>query len=166
MVEIVKWRLATILVFCLLANGKASQEVMTKMSATFFKLLEECKKEASVTDDLIQGLVKFWNEDSELGARELGCVIICMATKHDLVDADEFRMHHENAYNFAKDHGADDEMAKSVVKSIHGCEEQFVGNPDHCARVMDVTRCFRGEMHRLKWAPPVEVLMGEMLAEV
>nr|ALC76549.1 pheromone binding protein 5 [Conogethes punctiferalis] len=167
MAAIFKWRLVAILVLGLAVNVrvKASQEVMKKMSATFFKLLEECKKELSVTDDMIQGLVRFWLEDSALGERELGCVIICMAEKQDLVVTEDYRMHHENAYNFAKNHGADDAMATAIVKVIHTCEEQFTSNPDHCARVMEVSKCFRDEIHRLKWAPSIELLIGEMLGE-
>nr|ALT31680.1 pheromone-binding protein 5 [Cnaphalocrocis medinalis] len=164
----VKWRLAAILVLILAANVdrvKSSQEVMKKMSTTFFKLLDECKKELSVSDDLIQGLVRFWREDADLGARELGCVIMCIASKQDLVILEDYKMHHENAYNFARDHGADDETAKAIVKIVHDCEKNFDSNPDHCSRVMEVAKCFRDEIHKLKWAPSVEVLIGELMSE-
>nr|QIJ45732.1 phenomenon binding protein [Glyphodes pyloalis] len=163
-----KWKLATILVLGLAVDMrvKASQDVMTKMSSTFFKLLQECKKELSVSDEMIQGLIRFWQEDSDLGSRELGCVIICIASKHDLVATDDYTMHHENAYNFAKDHGADEDMAKAIVKIVHDCEGQFSENPDHCSRVLEVSKCFRNEIHKLKWAPPVEVLIEEILSEV
>lgn len=47
----------------------------------------------------------FWREEYELVNRDLGCMLICMAQKLGLMDADK-KMHHGNAQEFAQKHGA------------------------------------------------------------
>ncbi|KAL0820785.1 hypothetical protein ABMA28_006604 [Loxostege sticticalis] len=169
MADTLKWRVAAILILALILNlngVKASEEVMKKMSKTFFKVMDECKKELSISNDMVQSLVKFWGEGSDHEDRELGCMILCMAHKQDLLHYEQYRLHHQNAYQFAKDHGADEATAKQIMTIVHECEEKFATNEDHCARAMEVSRCFRDHMHRLQWAPSVDVLVGEILVEM
>ncbi|XP_060805542.1 general odorant-binding protein 1 [Amyelois transitella] len=143
----------------------SSQEVLHKMTASFSKTVEQCKNELNVGDNILQDLYNFWKEEYQLINRELGCVIMCMAAKLDLIQVDEYKMHHANAHDFAKQHGADDELAKQLVTMIHDCEKQYADNSDHCARTLDVAKCFRTKIHGLKWAPDMEVVLEEIMAE-
>nr|BBB15990.1 pheromone binding protein-D [Ostrinia latipennis] len=160
-----KWRLSAILVICLVVNLNtvmSSEEVMTKMGVTFFNVLEECKKELQVTTNINHGLVKFWSQGAAPD-RELGCVFLCMAHKKDLLE-EQKRLHHENAHQFAKGHGADDDKATEIVGLLHECEQQFITITDDCSRALEVARCFQAHMQRLQWAPSMEVMVEEILA--
>lgn len=55
----------------------------------------------SVTKDFMN----FWKDDYQLTDRSTGCAIMCLSSKLDLLDA-EYNLHHGNAQEFAKKHGA------------------------------------------------------------
>lgn len=59
----------------------------------------------NIEEHIMQDFFNFWKEDYALVNRELGCMVICMAQKLGLMDAD-MKMHHGNAHEFAQKHGA------------------------------------------------------------
>lgn len=54
---------------------------------------------------MIQDLYNFWRQDYELVNRDIGCMLLCMASKFEMIDGD-MKFHHGNAHEFAKAHGA------------------------------------------------------------
>lgn len=50
-------------------------------------------------------MYNYWKEDYALLNRDFGCAIICMSKKLNLIDP-EGNLHHGNAAEFAKKHGA------------------------------------------------------------
>nr|AGS46557.1 pheromone binding protein 1 [Maruca vitrata] len=148
-----------------IAGVESSQNVMHKMTVNFAKALEYCKKELNLPDVMNQEFYNFWKEEHELTNRLVGCALICMSTKLDLVDP-EGNMHHGNAQEYAKKHGADDALAKQLVDLVHGCEKSAAKGDDECERALNIARCFKAEIHKLKWAPDPEVVLAEILSEV
>lgn len=55
----------------------------------------------SVTKDFMN----FWKPDYQLTDRHTGCAIICLSSKLELLD-ESLNLHHGNAKDFAKNHGA------------------------------------------------------------
>lgn len=53
----------------------------------------------------MQDFYNFWREEFDLVNTEMGCAIMCMAAKFDLI-TDDSKLHHGNAHEFAKTHGA------------------------------------------------------------
>ncbi|KOB67877.1 Pheromone-binding protein 1 [Operophtera brumata] len=182
-----------------LERSWGSQEVLLNMSKGFGAAFEDCK----IEDHIMQDFFNFWREDYALVNRELGCMVICVAQRLGLMDADmkmhhgnahefaqkhgavranrelgcmvicvaqrlglmdaDMMMHHGNAHEFAQKHGADDETAKKLVSVCHDCEKQHEAVEDHCARILEVAKCFRTKIHELKWAPSMAVVMEEMM---
>lgn len=56
-------------------------------------------------DHIIQDFYNYWREEYDLVHAETGCAIMCMASKLDLI-TDDRKLHHGNAHEFAKSHGA------------------------------------------------------------
>nr|AVL25107.1 PBP1 [Conogethes punctiferalis] len=144
---------------------ECSQDILKKMTVNFGKALEACKKEIDLPDSVNAELYNFWKEDYQLTNRQAGCALVCMSTKLDLVDPDG-NMHHGNAHEYAKKHGADDATAKQLVEMLHTCEKSVGKMDDNCERALAIARCFKAEIHKLKWAPDPEVVLAEILAEV
>ncbi|KAL4704878.1 hypothetical protein ACJJTC_019456 [Scirpophaga incertulas] len=167
MVSSTKWRMVLLCAFCLSLNVKkaaASQDLLAKMSVTFFKTVYQCQKELDVSEDDMKKLLNFWHENQEL-TRDLGCVILCLASKHDLIEMSEYKVHQERAFHFAINHGADDEAAKQIVQVMDDCDSKFPDKDDQCQRVAHVAVCFRDHMHSIKWAPPAHILLQEIMTE-
>ncbi|CAG9564369.1 unnamed protein product [Danaus chrysippus] len=159
------WRLLFAAGVLSLAPGaSASQEIMKKLTTGFAKAMEECKAELNLGDHIIQDFMNYWREEYELLNRDTGCAIMCMASKHDLVTED-MKIHHENAHEFAKSHGADDDLAKQLVQMIHDCEKQFTDITDDCSKTLEISKCFRTKIHELKWAPSMETILEELMIE-
>ena len=58
-------------------------------------------------------------------------------------------------------------MAKQLVEMLHGCAQSTPDVADDpCMKTLNVAKCFKAKIHELNWAPDVELLMGEVLAEV
>nr|AFD34176.1 pheromone binding protein 1 [Argyresthia conjugella] len=163
------WRLIAVFALILvlkLDRTSASQEVMKKLTAQFSTALDACKKELNIQDHILQDFYNFWREDYALVNREMGCVIMCMAVQLDLITED-LKMHHGKAHEFAKTHGADDELAKQLVSMIHECEKLHSGQgTDECATTLEIAKCFRSKIHDLKWAPSMEVVLEEVMTEM
>ncbi|XP_049877435.1 general odorant-binding protein 1-like [Pectinophora gossypiella] len=163
-----KWRLVSICVIALtlqVDRVKSSAEIMKKMTLGFSKALEQCKQEMKFGDHIMQDFYNFWKEDYELLNADVGCAIMCMASKFDLIN-EENRLHHINAHEFAKSHGADDDMAKQLVTMIHDCENVHADIADDCKKTLEIAKCFRTKIHGLKWAPTMEVVLEEVMTEV
>nr|ALS03847.1 pheromone-binding protein 1 [Ectropis obliqua] len=160
------WRILALFAVFLaqIEERECSQEVMHKITKDFAYVLEDCKKQENVGDHIMQDIFNFWHEEYALVNPELGCVMLCMAGKLDLMDGDD--MHHGNAHEFAKKHGADDDLAKQLVTMIHDCEKASASIADRCARALETTKCFRGKIHGLKWAPSMRVIMEEVMADM
>nr|QIJ45734.1 phenomenon binding protein [Glyphodes pyloalis] len=144
---------------------ESSVDLMQKMTVNFGRAFEVCKKELDLPDSLNQEFFNFWKEDYQLTNRQAGCALLCMSKKLDLVDP-EGNMHHGNAQEYAKKHGADDAVAKQLVDLIHGCEKTAAKIEDECERALNIATCFKAEIHKLKWAPDMEVVLAEILTEV
>nr|AWT50452.1 pheromone-binding protein 2 [Carposina sasakii] len=142
-----------------------SADVMREMTLRVGKVIEACKTELDIPDNKMEDFVNFWKEGYELQHRETGCVVMCMSSKLNLLDPDG-KLHHGNAHEFAVSHGADDGMASQLVNLVHGCENSIPNNEDACLKVLDLARCFKDGVHKLNWAPNVDLVIGEILAEV
>ncbi|KAF9412802.1 hypothetical protein HW555_008805 [Spodoptera exigua] len=145
--------------------AEPSKDAMKYITSGFVKVLEECKQELNMNDHIIADLFHFWKLEYALLSRDTGCVIICMSKKLDLLDVNG-RMHHGNAQEFAKRHGAGDDVASKIVQIIHDCEKKHERDDDECLRVLEVAKCFRTGIHDLDWQPKVEVIVSEVLTEI
>nr|Q17077.1 RecName: Full=Pheromone-binding protein 1; Short=PBP 1; AltName: Full=APR-1; Flags: Precursor [Antheraea pernyi]CAA65576.1 pheromone binding protein 1 [Antheraea pernyi]prf//1710254A pheromone binding protein [Antheraea pernyi] len=143
----------------------SSPEIIKNLSQNFCKAMDQCKQELNIPDSVIADLYNFWKDDYVMTDRLAGCAINCMATKLDVVDPDG-NLHHGNAKEFAMKHGADASMAQQLVDIIHGCEKSAPPNDDKCMKTIDVAMCFKKEIHKLNWVPDMDVVLGEVLAEV
>ncbi|XP_049877436.1 pheromone-binding protein-like [Pectinophora gossypiella] len=161
------WKISMLVLVYMAIDSRVetSQDVMKTMSMNFAKALDACKKEMELPDSIDVDFNNFWKEDYEISNRFTGCAIMCLSTKLDLVSPDG-SLHHGNAQEFAKKHGADDAMAKQLVDLLHGCEKSAPDNEDGCMKVLGIAKCFKTEIHKLNWAPTVEVVVGEILSEV
>nr|AXF48749.1 odorant-binding protein PBP2 [Lobesia botrana] len=160
-----KWRIAFALCLALCVNRVTPSSDMVKGFTTgFAQALDKCKAELNIPDNVMQDFYNFWREDYALVNRDMGCAIMCMATKLELV-TDENKLHHGNAHEFAKTHGADDDVAKQLVTIIHECEKEHT-EADDCARTLEIAKCFRTKIHGLKWAPDMETVLEEIMVEV
>ncbi|RVE52917.1 hypothetical protein evm_002394 [Chilo suppressalis] len=148
----------------MVSDVESSQELIKKMSISFLKVLQECKLELSVPEEVLQSLMTFWNQDTDLSHRELGCVILCVVSKLDLIELETYKLHPDNANDYVKKHGADDETASQIMNILRGCEIKNEAISDHCDRVREIAKCFHGHMHELKWAPNMEVIINELVA--
>ena len=142
-----------------------SSDAMRHIANGFLKVLDQCKHELGLTDQIVVDLYQFWKLQYALLNRDTGCAIICMSKKLDLLDGTG-RMHHGNTQEFAVSHGATDEVASKVVVVIRDCEKQQEGEQDDCVRVLEVAKCFRTAIHELNWAPNMEVVVDELLTEI
>ncbi|XP_032519595.1 pheromone-binding protein-like [Danaus plexippus] len=142
-----------------------SNEVMKGITSSFFKVLDECKRELGLTDNVLTDLYYFWKQDHPLMHRDTGCAIVCMSQKLNLLDTIG-KLHHGNAQEFAINHGAGEQMAKKLVTMVHECEQQFMEQEDSCLRALDVAKCFRTAMHDVNWAPKFDIIVTEVLTEV
>lgn len=59
----------------------------------------------TLTDAINEDFYNFWKEGYEIKNRETGCAIMCLSTKLNMLDP-EGNLHHGNAMEFAKKHGA------------------------------------------------------------
>lgn len=60
----------------------------------------------------------------------------------------------------------DETMAKQLVDILHNCEQTAPSHDDNCIQVLGVIKCFKTEIHKLQWAPNMDLIVGEMLAEM
>nr|BAG71422.1 pheromone binding protein [Plutella xylostella] len=150
---------------CALKKVESSADVMKGLSENFGKALGDCKKELDLPDSIMTEFYNFWKDDYVLSDRSTGCAIICLSSKLDLLDPDG-NLHHGNAKDFALKHGADEGMAGQLVGMIHECEKAAPDNPDACLKVLDIANCFKKKIHELKWAPSMDVVVAEVLADV
>nr|WKF45275.1 odorant binding proteins PBP1 [Peridroma saucia] len=161
-----RWRLACfVCVLFATSSVMASKELISKMSQGFAKVVDQCKTELNIGEHIMQDMYNFWREEYALVNRDLGCMVLCMANKLDLIGEDQ-KMHHGKAEEFAKSHGADEAVAKQLVGILHGCETQHQGIEDPCAMALEVAKCFRTKMHELNWAPSMEVAIEEIMTAV
>ncbi|XP_022817853.1 general odorant-binding protein 1-like [Spodoptera litura] len=160
-----RWRFVFVVYALYLTSAVlGSQDLMVKMTKGFTRVVDDCKTELNVGDHIMQDMYNYWREDYQLINRDMGCMLLCMAKKLDLMD--DQTMHHGKTEDFAKSHGADDDVAKKLVSVIHECEQQHAGIADDCMRVLEVAKCFRTKIHELKWAPSIEVIMEEVMTAV
>nr|AAF06126.1 pheromone binding protein [Argyrotaenia velutinana] len=143
---------------------ESSQDVIKGMTLNFRKGLDECKKEMNLPDSINADFYNFWKDDHVLSNRDTGCAIMCLSSKLELVS--DGKLHHGNTFDYAKQHGADETVAQQLVDLIHSCEKSLPDLEDPCMKVLEWAKCFKTEIHKLNWAPSVEVLAAEMLAEV
>ncbi|KAL4704882.1 hypothetical protein ACJJTC_019460 [Scirpophaga incertulas] len=150
-----------------LANNrvKCSQDVMKQMTLNFAKVLDSCKKELDLPNTINKDFTNFWKEDYELTDRNTGCAIMCMSSKLELLDPNG-KLHHGNTRDFAKTHGADDSMIDELISLFHKCDEAIPEHSDSCMQVLMISKCFKAGIHDLKWAPSMELILAEVLAEV
>nr|ADK66921.1 pheromone binding protein 1 [Chilo suppressalis] len=143
----------------------SSQTVMKSMTKNFLKAYEVCAKEYSLKEGTAGILIGFWKDDFSTTSRDVGCAILCLSTKLDLIDP-EGKLHHGKATEFAMQHGSGEEMAKKLVEILHNCEQTVTPNEDKCMRALDIAMCFKKELHTLGWAPDPELLFEELIAEM
>nr|AEZ52490.1 pheromone binding protein [Orthaga achatina] len=143
----------------------SSADIIRDMTVNFGKALDTCKTELDLPESINADFNNFWKEGYELNNRLTGCAIMCLASKLDLLDPTG-SLHHGNANEFAKKHGADEAMAKQLVDLIHGCEKSAEPDKDACVTALNIAKCFKVEIHKLNWAPSMDLIVGEMLAEV
>nr|AXF80669.1 pheromone-binding protein 1 [Scirpophaga excerptalis] len=148
-----------------ISGVRCSQDVMKQMTLNFAKLVDLCKKELDLPDTISKDFANFWKEGYEISDRNTGCALMCMASKLELFDPDG-KLHHGNTKEFAKSHGADDSMIDQLISLVHKCEAAIPEQTDSCMQVLMVSKCFKAGIHDLNWAPSMEMLLAEVLAEV
>nr|ALJ93809.1 pheromone-binding protein 2 [Athetis dissimilis] len=159
-------RLALVVIASFVIAVESSQEIMKTVSLNFAKPLEQCKKEMDLPDTVTTDFYNFWKEGYEFTSRHTGCAIMCLSSKLELLDQ-EMMLHHGKAQEFAMKHGADEATAKQLVDMIHSCSQSTPdAAEDPCMKALHVASCFKAKIHDLKWAPSIELIMGEVLAEV
>lgn len=52
-----------------------------------------------------------------------------------------------------------------MVSLIHGCEQQFEHEEDHCWRILHVAECFKQACVEHGVAPSMEMMMTEFIME-
>nr|P18959.1 RecName: Full=Pheromone-binding protein; Short=PBP; Flags: Precursor [Manduca sexta]AAA29325.1 pheromone-binding protein precursor [Manduca sexta] len=160
-----KVAVVAIVVYLAVGNVDSSPDVMKNLCLNFGKALDECKAEMNLSDSIKDDFANFWVEGYEVSNRDTGCAILCLSKKLDMIDPDG-KLHHGNAMEFAKKHGADEAMAKQLLDIIHNCENSTPPNDDACLKTLDIAKCFKKEIHKLNWAPNMDLVVGEVLAEV
>nr|QRF70943.1 pheromone binding protein [Semiothisa cinerearia] len=160
-----EWKHVLVVVVLVTVRRAEGGDAMKLLATGFVKVLEECKKELNLDDNLISDLYHYWKLDFSLLQRETGCAIICMSKKLELLGEDG-KLHHGNAKEYAMRNGAGDELATKMISIIHGCEDKGEGIEDDCARVLEVAKCFRVGLHDLHWEPKVDVIITEVLTEI
>ncbi|CAH2089074.1 unnamed protein product [Euphydryas editha] len=146
-------------------NEIASNETMKNITGSFLKVLDDCKHELNLGDNVLLDLYHFWKQDRDLAHRDTGCAIVCMSKKLNLLDTSG-KLHHGNAQEFAVRHGAGDDMASKLVTTVHECEKTHIEEEDQCLRALEVSKCFKAAMHEINWAPKMDVIITEVLTEV
>ncbi|MFX0618097.1 pheromone/general odorant binding protein [Escherichia coli] len=160
------WRLVFIVCAAItLVEVGASQSAMAQISKGFMSVMKICVSELGFGDHIYKDFQNFWSEEYQLVNRDMGCVVMCMVSKLDLI-GDDNKMHHGNAQEFAKKHGADDVMAKQVVTVLHECENTHASEDDPCIAALEISKCFRTKIHDLKWAPTIDILLEEVMTDV
>nr|CAJ2313469.1 general odorant-binding protein 1-like [Metisa plana] len=144
---------------------RCSPEMIEQMGKGFSKAVAACQAELNLPEAVYNDMKNYWNLDYDLTNRDFGCLIVCLSKKLDLID-EEGKLHHGNAKDFAIEHGADEKVAQQVIDIVHGCEQQSAGGSDPCMVTLEIAKCFRAKIHDLKWAPSMEVLLDEVLAEI
>lgn len=61
---------------------------------------------------------------------------------------------------------ADETMAKQLTDILHNCEQTAPPHDDKCIMVLGIAKCFKIEIHKLQWAPNMDLVVAEMLAEI
>lgn len=56
-------------------------------------------------------------------------------------------------------------LASQMVGLIHGCEQQFEADEDHCWRILHVAECFKMHCKEKGIAPTMELMMAEFIME-
>nr|AAS55551.2 pheromone binding protein 2 [Spodoptera exigua] len=159
-------RVALVVAASMLVVVQASQDVMKNLAINFAKPLDDCKKEMDLPDSVTTDFYNFWKEGYELTNRQTGCAILCLSSKLEILDQ-ELNLHHGRAQEFAMKHGADETMAKQIVDMIHTCAQSTPDvAADPCMKTLNVAKCFKLKIHELNWAPSMELIVGEVLAEV
>ncbi|XP_046969967.1 pheromone-binding protein-like [Vanessa cardui] len=143
----------------------SSNETMRNITASFVRVLDDCKKELNLSDNVLADLYYFWKQDRALAHRDTGCAIVCMSKKLNLLDTTG-KLHHGNAQEFAVRHGAGDDMATKLVTTVHECEQRHEVEEDPCVRALEVAKCFKDAMHQIDWAPKIDVIITEVLTEI
>ncbi|XP_026737653.1 general odorant-binding protein 1-like [Trichoplusia ni] len=158
-----RWRVLCFVCAALLSSEVlASKVLMTKMTTGFTEVVDQCRKELNLGESVLQDMYYFWREEYQLLDRNFGCLVLCMSEKLDLV-GDDKRLHHGRTAEFAKTHGASDDIAQKLVTMLHECEKVYHETEDQCVRVLDVSKCFKTKIHELNWAPNMENLMEEVM---
>nr|UVX20220.1 odorant binding protein [Endoclita signifer] len=155
----------TPLIFCLvfvaglnLVLSKPDGLIMKTISVGFGKALDECREESNLTPEIMEEFLHFWRDDFEIKHRELGCAILCMNKKFDLLQ-DNQRMHHGNMDDFIKSFHQGEKLARRIIEIIHECEKEFDAMEDHCDRIMHVAKCFKSNAIKEGIAPTMEMLV-------
>ncbi|GBP25924.1 Pheromone-binding protein [Eumeta japonica] len=157
----------TLCLLCAVLNIRtvdSSQELIKDLVIGFTKTLNECVDELGYPDSVKQDFYDFWKPDHEVTDTRFGCTVICISTKLDLLDP-YGQLHHDNAHDFVTKHGASDDQAKHLLGLLHACDKEIPESSSQCTRTMLVAKCFKKEIHDLDWAPSVEVILAEILAD-
>ncbi|KAJ2948748.1 hypothetical protein O0L34_g8009 [Tuta absoluta] len=144
---------------------EGSSETMKAITSGFMKALDECRHELNLSDHVIRDLYFYWKEDYTLLERETGCAIVCMSHKLNILDSSG-KIHHGNTKEFAMTHGAADDIASQLVTSLHECEGKMVDIEDTCMRALEIAKCFRSSIDKLKWTPKMDVIITEVLTDI
>lgn len=80
----------------------------------------------------MQDFYNFWREEFTFVHREFGCAVMCMAAKFDMI-TDENKLHHGNAHQFAKEHGAGSYI------TLHNWMAVYLGILDNSCYILNIS---------------------------
>ncbi|XP_023936564.2 pheromone-binding protein-like [Bicyclus anynana] len=146
-------------------NEITTNETMKNITSGFLKVLDDCKHELNLSENVLADMYHFWKADHALLHRDTGCAIVCMSKKLNLLDTSG-KLHHGNAQEFAVNHGAASDMASKLVSVVHECEQKHDAEEDPCLRALEIAKCFREVMHEMNWAPRMDIIISEVLTEI
>nr|QOV03032.1 odorant binding protein 16 [Apocheima cinerarius] len=156
-----KYCLVVAVVSSVVGFAVGTAEVMSHVTAHFGKALNECRDESGLSSEVLEEFQHFWREDFEVVHRELGCAIICMSNKFNLLQEDS-RMHHVNMHDYVKSFPDGQVLSAKMVELIHACEQQYDTIADDCDRVVKVAACFKRDAKKEGIAPEVTMIEAVM----
>ncbi|XP_026738088.1 general odorant-binding protein 1-like [Trichoplusia ni] len=144
------WLLFLSLLICVTTDKEVS--VMRELSASIGDVVLECQAEMHFNNDIIHDFLNYWSEKNELVDNDMGCVVLCVLVKMELMDQGG-HVQKEETDVFLRAMGADDRIAAKVVELFELCQRATSAIKDLCDFALQVAKCFRFGIIQLHWAP-------------